>query len=191
MEAITSLVSIKDTNQSYFTRCFHSASVAKGKTSSLARDTFTFFDVVPQLVLAGAFLKGVWKLHWTSAEIPEQDPKGVHVNRVIVLSCGEKTSNRGFNLHLSLSKKKLPSYIWMLKILQILLFCCFYEENQDVVSNAKITDMQCFANVIKHFQILLSSIHKPTYIYLMGFYELDQRSAAYDCRATSPPVAQK
>lgn len=47
----------------------------------------TFFDVIPELVLTGTFLKGFREFHWTSAEVPEEDPKGVDVNRVIILSC--------------------------------------------------------------------------------------------------------
>ena len=55
---------------------------------------FTFFNIIPELVLTGAFLKGLWEFDWTSAEVPEKDPEGVNIHRVIILSCqdkGEKT----------------------------------------------------------------------------------------------------
>lgn len=54
---------------------------------------FTFFNVIPELVLTGAFLKGFWEFHWTSAEVPEKDPEGVNIHRVIILSCPEKDNN--------------------------------------------------------------------------------------------------
>lgn len=50
---------------------------------------FTFFNIIPELVLAGAFLKGFWESDWTRAEVPEKDPEGVDIHRVIILSCGE------------------------------------------------------------------------------------------------------
>lgn len=48
-----------------------------------------FFNVIPQLVLAGAFLKGLWEFDRASAEIPEQDSKGIDIHRIIILSCKE------------------------------------------------------------------------------------------------------
>ncbi len=48
----------------------------------------TFLDVGPQLVFTGASLKGFWEFDGAGAEIPEEDPKRVHVYGVIVLSCG-------------------------------------------------------------------------------------------------------
>lgn len=51
----------------------------------------TFLDVGPQLVFTGAFLKGFWEFDGAGAEIPEEDPKRVHVDRVIVLSYAKKT----------------------------------------------------------------------------------------------------
>lgn len=50
---------------------------------------FTFFNVVPELILAGTFFKSLWKFHWTGAQVPEQDPKGVDVDRVVIFSCRE------------------------------------------------------------------------------------------------------
>lgn len=50
----------------------------------------TFLDVGPQLVFTGAFLKGFWEFDGAGAEIPEEDPKRVHVDGVIVLSCAKK-----------------------------------------------------------------------------------------------------
>ena len=54
---------------------------------------FTFFNVIPELVLTGAFLKGFWEFDWTSAEVPEKDPEGVDVHRVIILSCEKRRHN--------------------------------------------------------------------------------------------------
>lgn len=53
-------------------------------------ELFTFFNVIPELVLAGAFLKSFWEFHWARAEVPEKDPKGVDINRIIILSCQQK-----------------------------------------------------------------------------------------------------
>lgn len=49
------------------------------------RRCFTLLDVVPQLVFTGTSLKGLWKLDGTGAQVPEEDPKGVDVHRVVVL----------------------------------------------------------------------------------------------------------
>ncbi len=49
----------------------------------------TFLDVGPQLVFTGASLKGFWEFDGAGAEIPEEDPKRVHVYGVIVLSCAK------------------------------------------------------------------------------------------------------
>jgi hypothetical protein len=46
----------------------------------------TFFNIIPQLVLAGAFLKGLWEFDRASAEVPEQDSKGIDIHRIIILS---------------------------------------------------------------------------------------------------------
>lgn len=54
-----------------------------------AERPLTFFDIVPELVLAGAFLKGFWELDRTSAEVPEEDAESINVYRVIVLACQE------------------------------------------------------------------------------------------------------
>lgn len=54
----------------------------------------TFLDVGPQLVFTGAFLKGFWEFDGAGAEIPEEDPKRVHVDGVIVLSCAKNPSTR-------------------------------------------------------------------------------------------------
>lgn len=43
------------------------------------------------MILAGAFLKGFWELDGAGAEVPEEDPEGVDVHRVVVLSCGTNT----------------------------------------------------------------------------------------------------
>lgn len=49
----------------------------------------TFSDIVPELVLAGAFLKGFWEFDRTGAEVPEEDAESINVHRVIVLPCQE------------------------------------------------------------------------------------------------------
>lgn len=54
----------------------------------------TFFNIVPELILAGAFLESFWKLHRTGAQVPEQDPKGVDVDRVVILSCQEESGDK-------------------------------------------------------------------------------------------------
>lgn len=52
-----------------------------------AERRLTFPDVVPELVLAGAFLKGLWEFDRTGAEVPEEDAEGVNVHGVVVLPC--------------------------------------------------------------------------------------------------------
>lgn len=47
----------------------------------------TFFDIIPELVLAGAFLKGFREFYGTGAQVPEEDPEGIDVNRVVIFSC--------------------------------------------------------------------------------------------------------
>lgn len=49
-------------------------------------ETLTFLDVGPQLVFTGALLEGFWELDGAGAQIPEENPEGVHVHGVIVLS---------------------------------------------------------------------------------------------------------
>lgn len=57
--------------------------MTSGRTKE--RRCFTLLDVVPQLILAGAFLKGLWELDGPGAQVPEEDPEGVDVHRVVVL----------------------------------------------------------------------------------------------------------
>lgn len=61
------------------------ATVGAGRAAAL-----TFLDIIPQLILAGAFLKGFWEFDRTRAEVPEQDPKGVDVHGVVVLPCKKR-----------------------------------------------------------------------------------------------------
>lgn len=71
---------------------------------------WTFFNVGPQLIFAGALLKGFWEFDWTSAEIPEKNPKGVDVNRVIILSCHNiVTKHKLVILH----RIKINVYTWI------------------------------------------------------------------------------
>lgn len=49
----------------------------------------TFSHVVPELVLAGAFLKGFWEFDRAGAEVPEEDAESINVHRVVVLPCQE------------------------------------------------------------------------------------------------------
>ncbi len=61
----------------------------------------TFFNIIPELILARAFLKGFWEFHWTGTKIPEKDPEGVNIHRVIVFSCEEQghiRENRGIEI---------------------------------------------------------------------------------------------
>lgn len=78
----------------------------------------TFFNIVPELILAGAFLESFWKLHRTGAQVPEQDPKGVDVDRVVILSCQEKSGDKTLLLNWKKQQLGIPALITQLGFLR-------------------------------------------------------------------------
>lgn len=76
---------------SFSSKTMRTTTRSRNQTKPNGDDCFTLFDVVPELILAGAFLKGFWEFDRAGAEVPEEDPEGVDVHRVVILSCGGET----------------------------------------------------------------------------------------------------
>lgn len=73
-----------------------SAGPRKRRASPKAESPLTFSDIVPELVLAGAFLKGFWEFDRAGAEVPEEDAESINVHRVVILPCQDGRLEKGW-----------------------------------------------------------------------------------------------